>query len=102
MGVVGADSYSTGIIRTIGSGAVVKKVFENVTFSQHSKEAKKNSKLYQRPPYRLPAGPRCYCAMLYMFSTISLLLIFRSYHREYSNTHQNIELKHGWAGLVLG
>ena len=28
--------------------------------------------------------------------------IFRSYHPEYSDTHQNIELKHGWAGLVLG
>ena len=28
--------------------------------------------------------------------------IFRSYLREYSDTHQNIELKHGWAGLVLG
>jgi hypothetical protein len=28
--------------------------------------------------------------------------IFRSYHLEYSDTHQNIELKHGWAGLVLG
>ena len=30
------------------------------------------------------------------------LAIFRSYHPEYSDTHQNIELKHGWAGLVLG
>ena len=28
--------------------------------------------------------------------------IFRSHHLEYSDTHQNIELKHGWAGLVLG
>ena len=27
--------------------------------------------------------------------------IFRSYHPEYSDTHQNIELKHGWAGFVL-
>ena len=28
--------------------------------------------------------------------------IFRSYHPEHSDTHQNIELKHDWAGLVLG
>ena len=37
-----------------------------------------------------------------MFESDTLLSIFRSYHREYSDTHQNIELKHGWAGLVLG
>ena len=37
-----------------------------------------------------------------MFESDILPHIFRSYHREYSDTHQNIELKHGWAGLVLG
>jgi hypothetical protein len=28
--------------------------------------------------------------------------IFRSYHLENSDTHQDIELKHGWARLALG
>jgi len=39
---------------------------------------------------------------VYIYSRRPGTDIFRSYLREYSDTHQNIELKHGWAGLVLG
>ena len=40
--------------------------------------------------------------VVYILSRRWSIGIFRSYLREYSDTHQNIELKHGWAGLVLG
>lgn len=38
----------------------------------------------------------------YIYGGAPSSCIFRSYHTEYSDTHQNIELKQCWAGLVLG